>query len=155
MKEIGYKAESTIEQDNTSSIKLESNGRSSAGKRSRHIDIRYFYVTDQIKQGLVKVKYRPTDDMDSDYLSKPLQGKKFRKHRITIMNLPGEDASDVEAGDSSLSTTKTTKTDRSAKNSVINMITCTVAKPETVTPRLGNLRMLNTENARGDVWSLC
>ena len=39
-----------IYQDNKSTMLLEKNGRASAGKRSRHLDIRSFYVTDLIEQ---------------------------------------------------------------------------------------------------------
>jgi len=43
IEEQGYEIERNILfQDNKSSILLESNGRKSAGKRSRHINIRYF-----------------------------------------------------------------------------------------------------------------
>jgi hypothetical protein len=35
-----------IYQDNTSTMKLERNGKESSGKRTRHFDIKYFYVTD-------------------------------------------------------------------------------------------------------------
>ena len=84
----GYKAcKHIIEQDNQSAIKLENNGTKSVGKRSRHINIRYFFVTDQIQKGNIEVKYCPTDDLVSDYMSKPLQGAKFHKHRKSIMNL--------------------------------------------------------------------
>jgi hypothetical protein len=36
-------ASNVLEQDNESAIRLEKNGRLSAGKQSRHIDIRYFF----------------------------------------------------------------------------------------------------------------
>ena len=36
-------------QDNESAIKLESNGRASAGQQSKHIDNRFFWITDRIK----------------------------------------------------------------------------------------------------------
>ena len=40
----GYPVEANVLfQDNSSAIKLESNGRASAGKRSRHLDIKHFY----------------------------------------------------------------------------------------------------------------
>ena len=39
--------ENILEQDNESAIKLAVNGRSSAGPRSRHIDIRYFWIKDR------------------------------------------------------------------------------------------------------------
>jgi hypothetical protein len=37
-------------QDNESAIKMESNGKALCGQRSRHIDIRYFFITDHVKQ---------------------------------------------------------------------------------------------------------
>jgi hypothetical protein len=37
-----------IYQDNTSTMKLERNGKESSGKRPRHFDIKYFYVTDLV-----------------------------------------------------------------------------------------------------------
>ena len=39
-----------IYQDNTSTIKLSDNGKASSGKRTRHFDIKLFYVTDLIKR---------------------------------------------------------------------------------------------------------
>ena len=45
MEAQGYPIEECFyEQDNESAIKLEKNGRSSAGPRSRHINIRYFFI---------------------------------------------------------------------------------------------------------------
>ena len=66
---------------------LEKNGRASAGKRSRHLNIRYFYVTDHINKGKIDVKFCPTDAMTADYMTKPLHGKKFLKFKKEIMNL--------------------------------------------------------------------
>ena len=40
--------DNVVYQDNQSAILLEKNGRRSSGKRTRHINIRYFYITDQI-----------------------------------------------------------------------------------------------------------
>ena len=76
-----------ILQDNESAIKLEKNGQKSVGQRSRHIKIRYFFITDQVEKGNVSVEYCPTDDMEGDYMTKPLQGAKFDKFRRSIMNL--------------------------------------------------------------------
>jgi hypothetical protein len=74
-----------IQQDNTSTIQLENNGQASSTKRTRHINIRYFYVTSKIKDGSIRVIYHPTKQMVSDYLTKPLQGSLFRTHRNSIM----------------------------------------------------------------------
>ena len=85
----GYTDEKNIVyQDNKSAMLLEVNGRKSAGKRSRTINIRYFWMTDQIKKGNVQVVYCPTDLMRGDFYTKPLKGKKFRNFRKQIL---GED----------------------------------------------------------------
>jgi len=49
----------TIYQDNKSTILLAENSRSSSSKRSRHINIWYFFVTDKIKKDEVKVAFCP------------------------------------------------------------------------------------------------
>ena len=82
----GYPIEENILfQDNKSAILLEKNGRKSAGKRSRAINIRYFFVTDHVEKGNIGIQYCPTDDMIADFMTKPLQGEKFRKFRLAIM----------------------------------------------------------------------
>ena len=65
----------------------EKNGRASSSKRTRHINIRYFFVTDKIKSGEVAVQYCPTDEMISDFFTKPLQGSKFYQFRKVVMDL--------------------------------------------------------------------
>jgi hypothetical protein len=80
--------ENILYQDNRSAILLETNGRKSAGKRSRHLNIRYFFVADQVEKGHIRVDYCPTDDMWGDYHTKPTHGAKFKKFRDLIMNLP-------------------------------------------------------------------
>jgi hypothetical protein len=82
----GYKSKTTIYQDNTSAILLEKNGKESSSKRTRHINIRYFYITDCIAKKYMNVEYCPTDDMIGDFPSKPLLGRKFKKHRSLMMN---------------------------------------------------------------------
>jgi hypothetical protein len=79
--------ETVILQDNTSTIQLEKNGKQSSTKQTRHINIRYFYVTSKVKNGDVRIVYCPTKEMVSDYLTKPLQGSLFRTHRNSIMGV--------------------------------------------------------------------
>ena len=83
--EQGYESETTVYQDNTSAMLLEKNGMESSSKRTRHINIRYYFIKDCIDKKYFKVEYCPTDDMTGDYASKPLQGHKFKKHRKAIM----------------------------------------------------------------------
>ena len=78
--------EAIIYQDNQSAILLAKNGRGLSSKRTRHINIRYFFVADRIASKEVKVEYCPTGDMIADYFTKPLQGSLFKKFRDFIMN---------------------------------------------------------------------
>ena len=90
MEEQGYKInDNIIYQDNQSAMLLERNGRKSSSKKTRHMDLRYYFITDQIKNGKVRVAYCPTDDMIGDFMTKPLQGSKFNKFQGAILNLPG------------------------------------------------------------------
>ena len=76
-------------QDNQSAILLENNGRASISRRTKHLNIRYFFITDRINKGEIKLEYCPTDDMVADFFTKALQGKKFLKFRKIIMKLKG------------------------------------------------------------------
>ena len=77
--------ENLFEQDNESAIKLETNGRRSAGPMSRHIDIRYFWIKDQTEQAGIKIRHCPTLQMLGDFFTKPLQGNLFRKFRDVVL----------------------------------------------------------------------
>jgi hypothetical protein len=79
-------------QDNTSTIRMEKNGKMSTGKMTKHIiNIRYFFCADRIKKGELSVKYFPTLDMIAYYFTKSLQGSLFRKLRDLIMGIvPGD-----------------------------------------------------------------
>ena len=84
----GYNVNSTIMyQDNQSAILPENNGRASSSKRTKHLNIRYFFITNQIKKGDFHIECCPTDKMVADFFTKPLQGKKFLQFRKVIMNL--------------------------------------------------------------------
>ena len=87
----GYDNEDILMQDNQSCILLENNGRYSAGKGSKHIDIQYFFVTDRIKKKHVKVKYCPTEEMITDFFTKTLQGALVYKFRDAILGINASD----------------------------------------------------------------
>mmetsp|Transcript_26617 Transcript_26617/g.41320 ORF Transcript_26617/g.41320 Transcript_26617/m.41320 type:complete len:590 (+) Transcript_26617:1688-3457(+) len=72
-------------QDNQSAMRLERNGRQSCGQKSRHIDIRYFFIKDRIKSGNIDLQYFPTEVMLADFFTKPLQGKQFKLLRSAVM----------------------------------------------------------------------
>ena len=78
-------------QDNKSAILLQKNWPFSTGKGSQHINVRYFFVVDKIKNKEVKIVYCPTEKMIADYNTKPLQGKLFYYFRNKIMGIKLED----------------------------------------------------------------
>ncbi len=78
--------ENLLLQDNSSSILLEQNGRASSGKRTRHINIRYYFITDRVNMRETSIDRCPTKKMVADYMSKPLQGSLFRELRDYIMS---------------------------------------------------------------------
>jgi len=72
-------------QDNKSTILAAIQGRSNS-RRTKHIDIRYFEVKELVEEKKIKINYMPTDQMTSDFMTKPLQGGAFMRIRGTIMN---------------------------------------------------------------------
>jgi hypothetical protein len=71
--------ENLLLQDNKSAILLERNGKASSSKRTRHINIRYFFVCDSVNMKEISVHWCPTKEMVADFWTKPLQGSHFRK----------------------------------------------------------------------------
>jgi len=88
----GYKVnDNIVYQDNMSAMLLEKNGRHSSGRRTRHINIRHFFVNDRINNGEVCIEYCPSTDIIADFFTKPLQGAPFRKFRNIVLNLSEDD----------------------------------------------------------------
>ena len=86
MESQGYgKIKTRLHQDNQSAIILEEKGMASVGKRSRCLNIRYFFIKDLIGRGLIKVKYYPTTAMKADFMTKPLQGEQFKRFKTEIL----------------------------------------------------------------------
>jgi hypothetical protein len=86
LKDQGYKvSDSIIFQDYKSTMLLEKNGKASSGKRTKHINVQYFFITNRIYKGVVRNKWCPTKDMVADFLTKPLQGAMFKRFRDLIM----------------------------------------------------------------------
>jgi hypothetical protein len=64
---------------------METNGRGSSRKQTRHIAVRYFFITDQEKSKEIRIEYCPTGIMIADYFTKQLQGLRFRQLWDMIM----------------------------------------------------------------------
>ena len=86
MKAQGFKVvDNIVYQDNKSAILLERNGRASSSKRTRHIEIRYYFATDRIAKKDLSIEWCPTSKMLADFMTKPLQGRAFLQLRDMIM----------------------------------------------------------------------
>ena len=88
MKDQGYPiTRKMFYQDNTSAIHIEKNGTVSSSARSRHINIRFFFIKDILKRENIDVKHCPTERMIADFFTKPLQGKLSRYLRDILMGI--------------------------------------------------------------------
>jgi hypothetical protein len=75
MRAQGYGVkDNVLFQDNKSSILLEKNGKASSSKRMKHINIRYFFITELVKNEEVSVVWCPTGDMIGDLATKHSRG---------------------------------------------------------------------------------
>ena len=81
-------------QDNQSTMWMANNGRSNK-KRTKHINQRYYFITDQVHRGTVKIVYKSTNDMIADLLTKPIQGSRFEKLKAAIGIYPGAERAEM------------------------------------------------------------
>ena len=75
----------TLYQDNKSTIILATSGRSN-NWRSRHINVRYFHIHEQLQNGVITIEYVNTNQMIADMLTKVVIGNKFRNNAQSILN---------------------------------------------------------------------
>ena len=83
--------ETILYQDNMSSMLLERNGQQSSTKRTKHMDIRYFYVVEHIQNKTLSLQHCPTEEMLADYFTKTFQGSLFVRLRNHIMGADFDD----------------------------------------------------------------
>jgi hypothetical protein len=72
-----------IYQDNLSCMALVERGRSAA-ERTRHINIRYFWVKERVDTGEATIIHLGTAEMYANLLTKPLQGSQFIAERLAL-----------------------------------------------------------------------
>jgi len=75
----------TIYQDNTSTICMAHMGRGSAGSRTKHIKLRYFWIKQFIDDKTFVLEHLSTDNMIADFFASPRMGQSFRRMRDLIM----------------------------------------------------------------------
>jgi hypothetical protein len=67
-----------IFEDNQSAI--------SNSPRTRHIAVRYYFISDRMKSGEIAIEYLNTAEMIADILTKPMQGAQFVRLRNLLLN---------------------------------------------------------------------
>ena len=84
--ELGYPQPPTIfHQDIQSSIWLSEHGTSKSG-RTQHIRVRYHFLQERVQAKDIQIRYKPTEDMLADILTKPLGGQSFLRIRDLLLH---------------------------------------------------------------------
>jgi hypothetical protein len=84
----GYRdTKNIVFQDNKSAIFMEKNGKASSSKRTKHINIWYYIVTDGINKKDLTVKWCPIGNIIDNLMTKRDQGTLFTKFRKQIMGV--------------------------------------------------------------------
>ena len=83
LQEIGIKVNKVpIRCDNKCAIQLVYNPENH--QRTKHIDVKYFYVREQQEKGVLDISYIHTDEQIADIFTKPLLRPRFEKLRDLI-----------------------------------------------------------------------
>ena len=81
--EQGYPLLSNIfYQDNEGAEKMAKNGRISCSSKSRHINIKFFWITDRVKQGKITIEHCHTDNMLADFLP-----SRYKARNSTVLEM--------------------------------------------------------------------
>ena len=87
LKEMKYNVNTpaTIYSDNQSAVKIAHNDIDH--DRTKHIDIKYYYIRELITNGSVAVTWVSTDRQTADIFTKPLAFPSFNRHRHVLLSL--------------------------------------------------------------------
>ena len=78
--ELGRKQhEGTVLWEDNKSCIILAEGETSGGGRSKHIDIKFRFITEKVKSGKVRVRYIPTSWNYADLMTKPLAKVQFAR----------------------------------------------------------------------------
>lgn len=90
LKELSHQITPIVKVDNQSAIKLIKNPE--FHKRTKHIDVRYFFIREKYQNKEVLYEYVPTKNQEADIFTKPLPKPTFRyilsKLNLTTCNEP-------------------------------------------------------------------
>ena len=77
-----------LREDNKGATYLAQNPLSSG--RTKHIDVRYHFVRDLAKKGVVEIRHVSSAQQHADTLTKPLGRSSFKRHRDFLLNVRNE-----------------------------------------------------------------
>ena len=85
MEELGLHTQtgSTVYGDNQSAIAVSENGVK--GERTKHVDVKYHFVTETVERGDVKLRWVPTTQQQADIFTKALAAPVFQLLRQQLM----------------------------------------------------------------------
>jgi hypothetical protein len=86
-----------LNKGNMSAMILKTNGKESSSNRTKHVNVRYFFIKDRIGAGEITLKHCPTGEILGNHFTKPVQVNQFRKMRSEIKGIP-EDTPDALMG---------------------------------------------------------
>ena len=85
MSALGFATGPTIiYHDNLSVITMLKTGFT-GNKRSRHVNVRFYFAKDYIERNIISLVYKPSSEMVADVLSKPLGGRLFKHFRAILL----------------------------------------------------------------------
>jgi hypothetical protein len=85
LKELGLQSQvgSIVHGDNQSAIAVTKNGIK--GERTKHVDVKYHFVTETVDRGDVQLKWIPTAEQQADIFTKALPQPSFEQLRAQLM----------------------------------------------------------------------
>lgn len=88
LKELGLHSQvgSIVHGDNQSAIAVTKNGVK--GERTKHVDVKYHFVTETVERGDVQLKWIPTAEQQADIFTKALAQPAFETLRSQLMATP-------------------------------------------------------------------
>jgi len=85
LKELGLNVQtgSTVYGDNQSTLAISKNGIK--GERTKHVDVKYHFITETVQSGKVKLQWIPTTEQQADIFTKALAAPVFENLRKVLM----------------------------------------------------------------------
>lgn len=85
LKELGLHVQtgSMVYGDNQSTLAISKNGIK--GERTKHVDVKYHFITETIESGKVKWQWIPTTEQQADIFTKALAAPVFENLRKVLM----------------------------------------------------------------------